>query len=127
MRNIFAIRQALRRAKSRPFVQFSARERRITHLKPLVRIWTFDPFYAKSFISVSSLLAGPASWTIIAHHIFVHCVLHTTYDAASWLLAKLRSKPMKKIFDIVMTATRYLGSFIKHLMPTALVTVAATI
>lgn len=34
---------------------------------------------------------------------------------------------MKKIFDSVMTATRYIGSFVKHLMPTALVTLAATI
>lgn len=34
---------------------------------------------------------------------------------------------MKKIFDSVMIATRYLGSFVKHLMPTALITLAATI
>lgn len=93
----------------------------------LVQIWTFGPWYAIRSAPVSGLLAGPVSWTIIAHHVFVHCALHTTYDTACRLLAKLRSRPMKKISDIVLIAIRYLGSFVKHLIPTALVTAAATI
>ena len=34
---------------------------------------------------------------------------------------------MKKISDTALTAVRYIRGFIKHLMPTALVTLAATI